>query len=238
MDLQDQSPAHAGSIIVSELGYVELSPKFYDIVLFLNLNQEYAPMPNGKKLPFGSIDHLNFMATKFVNSRKPLSKPRSTTIPDSMVSFILEKYFEIDSSELARISKEHTMSMLAENMIGDLLERYIAHVLEPIGWIWASGSTIKAVDFILPPAAPEKSWYPLQVKNRQNTENSSSSAIRKGTIIQKWFRSFPKRAETNWEDLHKKVGDSSLSEVGFRLFVENALTNLKEIDGGLKPVSN
>src|SRR6059058_3167229 len=55
------------------------------------------------------------------------------------------------------------------------------------GWIWCSGTSVKAVDFI---HYDEKNneWNLLQVKNRDNTENSSSSKIRDNTTIKKWFR--------------------------------------------------
>lgn len=238
MHLRSQSPAHAASSLISELGHGELSPKFFEIVRFLELNPEAAPMPKGKKLLFASIDHLHFMANAFIDSRKPISHPKSTTIPDSMVSFILENYFEKAPTELSRISEEHKMSMVAENMIGNLLERYIAHNLEPNGWIWASGSTIRAVDFILPPNISETSWYALQVKNRDNSENSSSKAIRDGTIIKKWFRTFSKRDATNWENFPNSIIDGSLSESGFRLFVKDSLETLKAVDSGLKKVSS
>ncbi len=215
------------------MGHEELSPKFFEIVRFLELNRELAPMPRGKKLEFGSTGHLNFMALKFIKSKQPLTPPCSSTIPDDMVSFILETYFGIESSHLSRISKEHTLSMLAENLVGDLLERYIAHVLEPVGWIWASGSTIKAVDFILPPTSSENKWYALQVKNRDNSENSSSSAIRSGTIIEKWHRSFSRRNATNWENFPNVLSDIALSEDGFKVFAKTTLENLKSLDKGL-----
>ena len=51
--------------------------------------------------------------------------------------------------------------MAAENNIGLLLERFIASVLEPIGWIWCSGSAVRAVDFIEP-----NTGILLQIKNR------------------------------------------------------------------------
>lgn len=50
-----------------------------------------------------------------------------------------------------------------------------------------------------------KLWEAVQVKNRDNTENSSSSAIRQGTTIEKWFRTYSKPSRkratnTNWEN--------------------------------------
>src|SRR6202453_1801536 len=64
------------------------------------------------------------------------------------------------------------------------------------GWIWCSGTSVKAVDFI---HYDEKNneWNLLQVKNRDNTENSSSSKIRDNTTIKKWFRTYSQRDTTN-----------------------------------------
>ncbi|HCD9038648.1 TPA: SinI family restriction endonuclease, partial [Enterococcus faecium] len=57
-------------------------------------------------------------------------------------------------------------------------------VLEPEGWIWCAGSVYRAVDFCYLGTSP----ILLQVKNKYNTESSSSSAIRVGTTIRKWNR--------------------------------------------------
>jgi SinI restriction endonuclease len=75
-----------------------------------------------------------------------------------MVSFVLEHYFEVPAESLDRAKNEHALSMGAENIVGDLLERYLASVLEPQGWIWCSGSLVKAVDFVLPPTKPASTW--------------------------------------------------------------------------------
>lgn len=72
--------------------------------------------------------------------------------------------------------------MASENIVGDLLERYLAEKLEPCGWIWCSGTSVKAVDFIHYDNEKDE-WGLLQVKNRDNTENSSSSKIRDNTPI-------------------------------------------------------
>jgi hypothetical protein len=141
-----------------------------------------------------------------------------------MVSFIINKYFDVLESELERAVELHNLSMGAENLIGDILERYIASVVEKQGWVWCSGSVVKAVDFIHKKKDGE--WAALQVKNRDNSENSSSSAIRKGTTIDKWFRTFSKKKGDNWGNF-PKIAKVRLSEANFRKFVENYLINLK-----------
>ena len=89
--------------------------------------------------------------------------------------------------------------MAAENIVGDLLERYLAKILEPKGWVWCAGSIVIAVDFIMRGDATK--WNLLQIKNRDNSENSSSKKVRDGTEIQHWFRTFAKTGETNWSHL-------------------------------------
>lgn len=80
--------------------------------------------------------------------------------------------------------------MAAENMVGYLLELYISTALEEHGWIWCAGDFVRAVDFIKRNSNGQ--WEAVQIKNRDNTENSSSSAIRNGKEIKKWFRSYSK----------------------------------------------
>ena len=117
--------------------------------------------------------------------------------------------------------------MSAENLVGALLERYIAQVLEPHGWIWCAGDFIRAIDFI----KYNKSkglWEAVQVKNRDNTENCSSSAIRHGTTIEKWFRTYSKPSKkratnTNWENFPEEEFRDQLSEEGFLQFIRNYL---------------
>ncbi len=116
--------------------------------------------------------------------------------------------------------------MGAENMVGDLLERYLASVLEPMDWIWCSGSIVKAVDFVRPPARTGETWRLLQVKNRDNSENSSSSAIRIGTSIEKWHRTFSQKLGSNWDNFPDASLRQKLSEENFKTFVRNYLQAL------------
>lgn len=110
----------------------------------------------------------------------------------------------------------HYLFMSAENMNGAILEEYLAEVLEPAGWQWCAGSVFRAIDFCY--LSNEKPIL-LQVKNKYNTENSSSSAIRNGTEIKKWNRlSRPKVATgkftpiPNWDTLHEIVQNPSLND--------------------------
>lgn len=88
-------------------------------------------------------------------------------------------------SETVALEKEqaHNLFMSAENVQGNLLEEYISVSTRPYGWIWCAGNTLRAIDFCSSDGA-----VLLQVKNKSNTENSSSSNIRHGTTILKWYR--------------------------------------------------
>jgi hypothetical protein len=163
----------------------------------------------------------------FAASRGPKAPETPATVPDELVSFILHEYFGVPAENLERAKKEHLLSMGAENLVGELLECYLASVMEPLGWIWCSGSMVRAVDFIKPPAAGGN-WSLLQIKNRDNSENSSSSAIREGTDIQKWFRTFSKKAGSNWPAFPDTEIRPLVSEKTFLAFVKAYLAALKK----------
>ncbi|MBR0519174.1 SinI family restriction endonuclease, partial [bacterium] len=79
--------------------------------------------------------------------------------------------------------KHHNLFMSAENIQGHLLEEYIASKIYKYGFLWCAGNILRAIDF----CNKDGSIF-LQVKNKYNTENSSSSNIREGTKIIKWYR--------------------------------------------------
>ncbi|MDZ8227728.1 SinI family restriction endonuclease [Nostoc sp. ChiVER01] len=205
-----------------------LSDKFIMVIRFLSDNPAAASPRKGRNQPIvGTEEYIIASATNFKTGRDPRTPLPPSTIPDEMVSIILNKYFEVPYEELGKAEELHRLSMGAENIVGDLLERYVATVIEPHGWIWCSGSIITAVDFIY--FDNKNVWQSLQVKNRDNTENSSSAAIRKGTPIKKWFRSFSKKKGDNWAKFPSLEGKEELSEEGFRSYVEKYLAALREI---------
>lgn len=123
----------------------------------------------------------------------------------------------------------HFLFMSAENKNGVLLEAYLATILEPLGWIWCAGQTYRAIDFCYLGEEP----ILLQVKNKYNTENSSSSAIRNGITIKKWNRLNKPQVTTgkanpieNWKALREIVNPSNevrqlLSEESYLDFIRN-----------------
>ncbi len=202
-----------------------LAERFGILIQFLADNPEAASaIRGGKDLAIGSEEYIRRQAENFIRSRDPRAPSPPSTVPDEMVGFIIHKYFDVPATELERAVELHNLSMGAENLVGDILERYIASVVEDHGWVWCSGSMVKAVDFIH--RKPNGDWATLQVKNRDNSENSSSSAIRHGTTIEKWFRTFSKKKGDNWHNFPKIV-NVTLSEAGFRKFVDSYLEGIK-----------
>lgn len=205
-----------------------LTEKYANLIKLLAMNPEAASKMRGKNPPaVGTEAYIRAQAASFSSSRVPRAPEPPATVPDEMVSIILYNYFNVPKENLERAKNEHLLSMGAENLVGDLLERYLASIMESRGWIWCSGSTVKAVDFIKPPAVPSGVWTLLQVKNRDNSENSSSSAIRNGTEIVKWFRTFSKKTGSNWGAFPDVEIHPLVSEVGFRKFVKDYLEAIK-----------
>ena len=132
--------------------------------------------------------------------------------------------------------KKHFLLMGLENLNGNVLEQYLKNVLEPIGWIWCAGEVYKAVDFCY--ILGDKPDILLQVKNKYNSENSSSSAIRNSTPITKWNRLNKPRSNDhtrpleNWAKLQSIVDcddvNDELTESSYLKYIdENSNINFR-----------
>ena len=205
----------------------QITNQYASLVRFLSKNPELAA--NSRTNIVGSYEYIEKQALSFYQARNLRSPKPPGTIPDEMVSIILVSYFNIDPQCVNRIKQEHLLSMSAENIVGELLERYLSSVMEAYGWIWCSGSMVKAVDFIKPMDEFGNRWDLLQVKNRDNSENSSSSAIRNGSPIKKWHRTFSRTGLSNWEAFPDENAKRYLSEQNFTTFVINYLNQLKTL---------
>jgi hypothetical protein len=146
---------------------------------------------------------------------------KSNTFSDTIVKIILQARLPKVSAELAsQVEGGHALMMTIENLVGDLLEEYLSVKLHENGWCCCWGSTIDAVDFCRADGSL------IQIKNSDNSENSSSSRVRSGTTIEKWFRRKSTKESTYfWEDLNTKVGRKDLSEEDFRNFVQTTIKN-------------
>ena len=80
-----------------------LAERFGILVQFLVDNPEAASaIRGGKDLSMGSEDYLRRQAENFIRSREPRAPSPPSTVPDEMVSFIIQKYFDVPEVELER----------------------------------------------------------------------------------------------------------------------------------------
>jgi hypothetical protein len=144
----------------------------------------------------------------------------SKVIPDSILIDIITSRYSISNIQADTIQKGHSILMSVENVVGEILEEYLEYKLMPLGWLCAWGSTIQSVDF----CHPELGF--LQIKNSDNSENSSSSSVRFGKPINKWFRRFSTRQNVyNWDALIEMTECKSLGEDDFREFTRKLITS-------------
>jgi hypothetical protein len=141
------------------------------------------------------------------------------TVPDEIIDIIISARLPaLGTENVNKIKSAHRLSMAAENILGLLLEEYLAEKLLSYGWYCAWGETMDKVDFCT------KQGDLLQVKNRSNSENSSSSSVRKGTTIRKWHRVNASNGVYYWKELNQLIGCSELSEEEFSKFVRKTIT--------------
>lgn len=150
------------------------------------------------------------------------SKPISTQ-HDPILDDIIAARLPGMTDDLEAIRYGHRLSMSAENIAGSLLEEYVADNLFKFGWHCCWGDTMRSIDFC------NVDGQLLQIKNSDNSENSSSKTVRDGTEIKHWFRRFSKTGATNWPALNKIAGISDendeLSEEKFKVFVKEVVSN-------------
>lgn len=142
------------------------------------------------------------------------------TIPDAAVDIIIKSGLpKLSNKQVHEIIYAHRLGMSAENILGLLLEEFLFEKLSPAGWAMAWGETVRYVDFC------HKDGRLLQIKNRSNSENSSSSKIRDGKPIEKWFRVNANNGRYQWEKLSEIVGANvvGLNEDGFQKFIAKIL---------------
>lgn len=201
-------------------GELGLAESFSYICLFIS---DYPDaMTKRVQALFKASDGIEKLAKRYIRAYRKVNIPsQPSTVPDSMVDVVMQEIFGYTEGQCEEIKITHQQAMSAENCVGALLERYLDSVLRQYGWHWCCGSIVRAVDFVY--RKNDGDWAALQIKNRDNSENSSSSAIREGTDIQKWFRTFSRTGKTNWGKLPPAMCGHGLSEEGFVCFARNYL---------------
>ena len=194
----------------------QLEKKFGVIVEFLQEHQDRIPRFPGKEARW-SESLREKLRVKFLRGREIKHPTKPMTVTDDAYLEVMFHYWGFGSEEREKIEEIHKAAMAAENIVGDILERYLAERLESEDWVWCSGSVVRATDFI---RYENGRWRSLQIKNRDNSENSSSSAIRAGTEIEKWFRCFSQKPKTNWDAFPYQVKKGvPLSDDDFKKFL-------------------
>ncbi|MEH2338988.1 SinI family restriction endonuclease [Nostoc sp.] len=142
------------------------------------------------------------------------------TVSDEIIDTILsDRLPTLSTDGINHIKDAHRLSMSAENILGLLLEEYLAEKLSSYGWHCAWGATMNKIDF-----CTEKGDL-LQIKSGSGTENSSSSTVRKDTTIKKWHRFNAKNGTHYWSKLNKLIRCSDLSEEDYAIFVRKIIAN-------------
>jgi hypothetical protein len=206
----------------------DLSPALQSL---LELGYEYPRLLNKKAgillSENSSTADIKTYLSEFTRSylaarEKTISFSPSRTTPDSALDIVMEVFGNVARSDLRRASELHRIAMTAENTLGTLLETYLANIFEPRGWLWCCGNIVRAVDFFKPGTPAQL----LQVKNRSNSENSSSSAIREflregiPTNITKWYRIRAGDGRTCWENLPGNDREQIADERRFIEFIQ------------------
>lgn len=126
---------------------------------------------------------------------------------DPLIFNIIDKYYS-PSEEAKQLFRYHVLFKSLENSFGYFLEDFLESILKKFDWVRCHGEIFKGVDFI------NNQGIALQIKNKYNTENSSSSAIRNGTNIKKWNRLNKTRENrvpkisTNWQELYEIIKEN------------------------------
>ncbi|MGB3403974.1 MAG: SinI family restriction endonuclease [Microcoleaceae cyanobacterium] len=146
-----------------------------------------------------------------------ISKPPQT-IADPIIDVIINSRLQgLTLEHLEQIKYAHRLSMSAENILGLLLEEFLAEKLTDYGWYCCWGDVVRHVDFC------NIDGSLLQVKNRSNSENSSSSRVRISQPIEKWYRVNARTGKYQWSYFNQKYSTDCFSEENFIRFIQKVL---------------
>lgn len=197
-------------------------------------NMSYFPVINISGVPSPKL-YLERWVTGYVNALNNLPSKRianpKTSCTDPAIRVIVQSTQCIDEANTSLGETFHNLFMSAENIQGNLLEEYIAVNIQQYGFLWCLGNVLRAIDF----CSLDGTFF-LQVKNKSNTENSSSSNIREGTNIKKWYRlgtrtcNGAKLPYYNWDELNEYINTNrnenhilppcSMSEDDYQAFLK------------------
>ncbi|MBW4516578.1 MAG: SinI family restriction endonuclease [Timaviella obliquedivisa GSE-PSE-MK23-08B] len=151
-----------------------------------------------------------------------ISQPPGTVADPVVTTIINARLTGLTEGHLEQIKYAHRLSMSAENIQGLLLEEFLAEQLAEHGWHCCWGESVRHVDFC------NVDGSLLQVKNRSNSENSSSSRVRINQPIEKWYRVDARTGLYRWSYFNEKYDTDRFSEESFIIFVQRVVTSNRE----------
>ena len=200
----------------------------------------------GIREPKGGLTEEEYLQRWIDKYLSALSNPPSKriaekkkTCSDPALKRIVKKTMSLSDDDANNAEMYHNLFMAAENVQGNLLEEYIAGEIKAFGWIWCQGSCLRAIDF-----CKDDGSVLLQIKNKYNTENSSSSAIRDGTSIKKWYRLKDKTIKGikypsfNWDALNELINNHldedcsdtcEMTEDTYAAFLDKVISSNKQL---------
>ena len=160
-----------------------------------------------------NTNNVGEIINKFFDSTPGIGKP--TTKPDELVSDILESWCGCDPDRRCLILKQYNLQKQVEQkIVGVLLEAYVLKYSYSHGWI-QTGDCIRGTDMIKKES--DGNWYKLQIKNSDNTPNSSSAGFVSNKALT-WQRRNSRTGGNYWNEFPDD--DVKLSEEGFREFIK------------------
>ena len=170
-----------------------------------------------KKTPI-TIEKITADITTMFDLEPKIKEP--TTIPDELVAELLELLCGNEKSQRGLIQKQYNNQKQVEQVIvGTFLEFYILKNALAYGWV-QTGNCLSGIDMIQ--QNEDGSWNRLQIKNSDNTPNSSSAGFikDKGNIIT-WKRRRSTKGTYYWDEFPDKNVRGHLSEDNFREFIND-----------------
>lgn len=180
-------------------------------------SKEWTKKSKGHPAPI-TKDLIKADITKVFNANPQLQEP--TTVPDELVAELLELLCGYDKSQREQIQKQFiNQSQVTQVIVGTFLEFYILKNAVKYGWV-QTGNCLSGIDMIQ--QKKDGSWNRLQIKNADNTTNSSSAGFikAKGNIVT-WRRRKANKGTYYWDEFPDKKVRKHLSESKFRKFIKD-----------------
>ena len=168
---------------------------------------------NSKKQEL-TLQNVRADICKFFETDPQITPPG--TVPDELVAEVLEILCGVDPNSRRAIQRQYNQQKQVEQKIlGIFLELYILKHSFDFGWV-QTGNCIRGTDMIKKNA--DGSWFKLQIKNSDNTTNSSSASFIADKALT-WRRRNSTKGTQYWQDFPDLNVKPNLSEDGFKKFI-------------------